>query len=179
MISETAVNQQLVRLAVLRGAPETTDEVVYAFREAAKNQAHASRITDWLLRHQTFFPTPSEIYNASSQTLREDDMPRPDRKCKACGGTGYAQAWELVTYEQTSGGGSRKTVDVITDAETAAALRLKVDGRTQVVYDGVVRCRACSYGRAIAEAKAREPEAEKSPAKVDERELADVFGGKR
>lgn len=150
MISEQQIGQQLVRLAVLRGAPDSATEVIFAFREAAKNPAHAARITGWLLRHQTFFPTPSEIYNAASQTLREDDLPQADAKCPSCGGTGYGQAWELVTHTDTPGGGSHKTVDVIRDPVIAAELRLKVDRKNQFLYDCAPRCKACSYGRALA-----------------------------
>jgi hypothetical protein len=150
LISEQVLSQQLIRLGALRGAPDSVDEVMHAYREASKNPAHASRITAWLLRHSTFFPTPSEVYTAAAQSLLDDDLPRADAGCSSCHGTGYGRAWQLVTYTNTSGGGSHKSVDIITDPDVAQDLRRKVDQRNQLLYECAPRCRSCNYGRALA-----------------------------
>jgi hypothetical protein len=64
--------------------------------------------------------------------------------CRACDGTGWVQAWELVTYRRSPGGGTYKAVDIIRDPEATAQLAGQVDGSTQAVYPGVLRCRECS-----------------------------------
>lgn len=150
MTTQQHISQQIIRLGILPNAPDSTDAVEFAYRECAKNRQHAARITAWLLRHLRFFPVPNDVYQAGAETLEESDFAQPDRECPSCGGTGYGQAWQLVTHGETSGGGAHKSIDVITDPAIAAALRLKVDRKNQFLYDCAPRCTRCSYGRALA-----------------------------
>jgi hypothetical protein len=58
-----------------------------------------------------------------------------------------------VTYEGGDGY-CHKSVQIITDPGMAAQLHREVDGKRQLLYSGVVRCRECNYGRALADAEA-------------------------
>src|SRR5262245_64008462 len=46
--------------------------------EASRSPAHAVRITDHLVRHAEFFPTPSEIYTMASATVGDDAPKRSE-----------------------------------------------------------------------------------------------------
>lgn len=148
----------------MKKPPDNPEEALHAYMESAKNSDHATRITAWLLRHYEYFPVPKEIYDAASSTMRQDDMPRPDKTCRACDGTGFERVWELVTYNQTGGGGMYKSVDLITDPAIAATLQSKVDGRAQRLDPCVRHCTSCGYGRSIAK-----PEDRELPGKADSR----------
>jgi hypothetical protein len=149
VITDSVIKHQLTRLSVQRNVPENPEEAEIAYRESAKNAEHAARMTGWLLHRSEFFPTPFEIYEAAGATLRQDDLPRPDKTCKACHGTGYVQAWMLLTYNFSGEGSLYTSKDVITDPEIAKRLEGQVDGKTQIIYSCAPHCSKCSYGRAI------------------------------
>jgi hypothetical protein len=177
MITDQIIAQQIVRLSILRAMPESVEEVKLAFRESAKNSLHAARITERILRFSVFFPTPAEVYEASAQTLSEDDLPRPDRRCRVCDGTGREQVWVLVTYSRTPGGGCYTQKDVITDPEQVAALRRKVNGVDQMVYDYVRYCSHCTYGGALGAAhEARKYQGTKPPEKRPQKATLEEVG---
>jgi hypothetical protein len=153
MISEAIVSQQIVRLSILRGekSEAAIAEVKQVYREAAKNPAHATRMTNWIIRHLDFFPVPREVFTAASEEYRAEESAQPDKHCKACGGTGFEQAWQLVTYHANPDGSAFKQVDVIRDPEVAADLRAKVDGKTQFLYPCVDQrgCTKCGRNAAL------------------------------
>ena len=160
VISETVLSQQIVRLSIL-ARPEREDhqlaieEVKTAFRESAKNADHANRITNWLIRYNRFFPRPVDIYDTASLTLRDSDMPHPDKNCRVCDGTGWEPAWQLCTHHHGPNGSAYKSVDLIFDQAIADDLRKKIDGRTQVLYDCRRRC-SCKSGAGVASSTRQE-----------------------
>jgi hypothetical protein len=85
VIPDAVIAQQLVRLGELRSAPASVDGHTAAYREASRSRDHAKRITDHLLRHQQFFPTPREIYAAAKATLDPSDVVA---RCAPCLDTG-------------------------------------------------------------------------------------------
>ena len=170
MITSAEATQQIVRLSVLRYRPEQMDEIVKAYQEYARNPKHATRMTDWLIRRYTDFPMPMEIAEAAEATFADEDRVKPDRKCRGCDGTGYEQVWQLVTYHRTEGGGCYKSLDTITNAETAADLRRLCDGKTQILYDCVQPCTRCHFGAAIAAG----PPQDAKPAKKAGMQKADL-----
>ena len=143
MILDTVIDQQIIRLSVLRNRPECVDEAIHAFRESAKNADHAARIGGWILKRTPFFPAPSEIYDAAVATFREEDMGRPDPHCESCDGTGFEPVWVLETRHRTPGGGAYVTTDRLKSRVQADELRKSVNGMDQIVYDGVAPCTMC------------------------------------
>jgi hypothetical protein len=143
MIADDVLNRQVIRLGALRNRPDYLGDIEDAFREAARNAAHAMRMTDRIVRYSEFFPTPAEVYTAASATASDEDLPKRNRNCPACDGTGWEQVWQLITYQRTPGGGMYKSFDVITDREQAMKLEKMVDGKDQLVYACVRRCTRC------------------------------------
>lgn len=161
MIRQATLQRQLIRLSVLahRDQDETADEVwaediESALTANARDDARLVEIVDCWVRQSRWRPAAADIHgigrDLSEQALadRGAEVQR-DRRCGACGGTGWEVGYRLTTYEGMDRGYSNKRVAAIT-AEQYADLRAKVDGLTQRVDSGVMRCTRCDYGRHMA-----------------------------
>ena len=143
MIRQSVVNAQINRLMVLRLRPESLEEIEHAYFEAARGDDHAHRITSWILRHLQYWPTPRDVFDAAADTLREEDLPKRNRNCPACDGTGWEHVWQLVSFHKTPNGGVYKSLDVVTDPAAVAELQKRIDGKDQMLYSCVKACLKC------------------------------------
>lgn len=57
-------------------------EVGMALIESSTSEAHASAITDHLMRHSKCFPVPADIYSLAQSVVVAGE-------CERCGGTGW------------------------------------------------------------------------------------------
>lgn len=151
--SPKSVASQLLRMSSLPGYGQRDESEVMATREALRSAAvsdgHCEAIATEALRACKWFPSPAEIFALAAQVSNPDVIER-DRQCPGCAGTGWQQAWELVTDTALRGGGQKRTTERIAK-EQYASLRRQVNGTSQRVYEGVIRCRQCSYGQRVAE----------------------------
>jgi len=148
-----AASRQTLRMSGLRNFPaseEGVKELIDSLANSAVTDEHGARMVDAWIRRSSFAPSPADVYRLADEVPTRELSSRPDRKCPGCAGTGWQQGWLLVTQEKTHSGGSYKSEQPIDDPEIARDLRLKVDGKQQVLYEGVRRCRECAYGREMA-----------------------------
>jgi hypothetical protein len=157
MLNEGIAAKHFLRFMCLRFAPKDDKrqkEIIDALREAAISPDHCARIVGGWIRKNSQFPTPFDIYQTAEAIASHGVAARPDGDCRSCEGTGFEQVWELVTWERRPNGAAYKSIQAIEDRDTAAEIGLKADGKTQIVYDCVRRCKKCEYGRSLAEAAA-------------------------
>lgn len=179
MITKAQADRQMTRLLRLRNPPDDLVDVLGAMCESSRDEPHASRITDHLLRNYAFFPTPHDVYQAAAATQQHEEwQPDNSRKCRTCYGTGYRQVWVLKTSHA-----NHVTEDLIQNPETVKTLESKIaeawknGDRSQMIYSGVKRC-PCAKGQGMPKATAysHDPEAEertepKRPTRPSIREL--------
>jgi hypothetical protein len=154
-VSESVAVKQAIRLCSLLagdGSDILQEELVEALRGAAINDDHCIRITSEWIKYNKFRPMPAELYTLGEAIPGYSSDLKSDKKCVGCQGTGWEQAWELVTYHRKNEE-FYKTKERITDPAIAADLRKRVDNHSQRVYDGVIRCSHCNYGRSLAMAE--------------------------
>lgn len=149
-VPDHVIAHQLVRLSRLTNWP--TDETLLleidkALRDTSANPEHCGQIADAWIRKSKWAPFPSDIYETAEANPYRVIVSGKDRRC-VCGGTGFEQVWQLVTYS-TVGGGCHKSIDIVTDPDEAERLRLAVDGKGQILYSAVRRCTHCEYGRGL------------------------------
>jgi hypothetical protein len=154
-VSESVAIKQAIRLCSLiagDGSDILQEELVEALRAAALSDEHCVRITSTWIKYNKFRPMPAELYRLAESLPAFATAMTVNNKCAGCSGTGWEQVWDLVTYHRNRDS-RHKTTERIVDAAVAADLKRRVDGNQQRVYDGVIRCTQCNYGRGLAMAE--------------------------
>lgn len=156
MIDKKTASRQLIRLSILRGFPAdgtpAQTELLQCLQQASENPDHCARMVDAWIKTSPFSPTPAELYTLSDTVPIMQMTERPDKRCKACSGTGYEHVWRLTTYASNDVF-SHRSEQILSD-EQAAELRARIDGKTQRIDSCVRRCLSCAYGKQLAATEA-------------------------
>jgi hypothetical protein len=142
--------RQLLRLTVCHRwetmEPAGHDELMRQLGALFPHEYQASAAINYWLEHNRYLPTPADLHDLAAQFVTEETVPK-NLECELCGGSGFKQDWELVTY---TGRVDRKGFPISTTERLSFAqycdLRQKVDRIRQVVCEGVIAC-DCRYGQ--------------------------------
>jgi hypothetical protein len=133
---------------------EMTNQMAEVFED---EKACGAAVSKGLANNQ-FMPTVADLHQLAEEFREREDVPI-DRDCASCGGSGFKQAWELITY---TGGFNKRgiplsTVDRIT-WEQYREMSKEVDGINQKVSQGATACH-CAYGKHLRHARLVDKEA--------------------
>ena len=154
MTEQESIRQSL-RLSTLPGwdkmPPEGREELQHRLRDTFALDQEGTAAIDYWLDHNRWLPTPFDFQELADRFRATPGTVRSDRRCEACGGSGFKPDWELVTYTGyfDRNGLPESTKERIT-FEDWDRLRRVVDGKTQVANAGVCSCH-CAYGQHLRE----------------------------
>jgi len=149
-ISRTFAAAQLKRFSKHPGfdgekAPQL--ELIKALEDSCDQDEQVRNLIEYLMRTITFAPLPANIHQAAEAVAEsrryEGDTPSPKKPpCSECRGSGWAAAWELVTWDEER---QKQSSTRITKERYMELRRTPVQNQT--VQEIAVRCQTCARAR--------------------------------
>lgn len=127
---------------------EGIDELIKALKLACLDKRHGERVIDAWVRENRWMPTVSDIYATADRIQDRPDPPATRYQCKKCSGSGWQQAWVMVTRREDHRADEKSEIT----EEIYEQLRHTVDGFQQSVYTAAKAC-DCDYGKFLANAR--------------------------